>query len=355
MIETLLIGLRARLKDALRQLEDTERKTLFVVDSDNCLVGTLTDGDIRRWILNDGSLDGTVDSICNRGPSVAHVDYDALQVKREMLEKRIGSIPVVNARNEVVEVLFWEDLFGEEIIRKPVKALDLPVAIMAGGKGTRLDPFTKILPKPLIPLGEKTVIEIIIDSFVRCGVSKFHISVNYKSKIIRSYFEELAPSYAVEFITEESPLGTAGSLRHFHGRIDSSLIVTNCDVIIKADYHDIVQHHLSGDYDITLVASLKNYHIPYGVCELETGGLLNRIREKPEYNFLVNTGLYVVKGTSLSLIPDGEVFHITHLIERVKETGGRIGVYPISESSWIDVGEWSEYRNSLNRLDSFLN
>lgn len=354
MNDALLIKSGSRVRDALKQLEETERKTLFVVDGERRLVGTLTDGDIRRWILADGSLEGTVEKICNTDPCVVHGDYDAEWVKEKMLEKRIGSIPVINARREVIEVLYWEDLFGANLTRKLANPIDLPVVIMAGGKGTRLDPFTKILPKPLIPLGDKTVIEIIIDSFVACGVAKFYVSVNYKSKIIKSYFEELNPSYAVEYIHEDKPLGTAGSLSRLRGKIETSLIVTNCDVIIKADYRDIVDHHLSSRNDITLVASLKHYNIPYGVCEIVNGGTLSRIREKPEYNFLVNTGMYVLQPQTLELIPEGEFFHITDLIEKVQKSGGKIGVFPISEKSWIDTGEWIEYKNALKQLDSIL-
>ena len=354
MIDALMIRCGSRVRDALKQLEETERKTLFVVDNANRLVGTLTDGDIRRWILGEGGLDGMVENICNTNPCVAHGDYDVEQIKKEMLEKKIGSIPVLNANREVVDVLFWENIFGEGFLLKQTRPIELPVVIMAGGKGTRLDPFTKILPKPLIPLGDKTVIEIIIDSFVKCGVGKFYISVNYKSKIIKSYFEELNPDYEIEYIHEDKPLGTAGSLRYLCGKMATSLIVTNCDVIIRADYREIVDHHFSDGNDITLVASLKNYSIPYGVCQIESGGRLSRIQEKPEYNFLVNTGMYILKPETLDLIPEGEFFHITHLIEKVQGAGGSIGVYPISDKSWIDTGEWIEYKNALRQLDSIL-
>jgi dTDP-glucose pyrophosphorylase len=350
-----MIKYGSRIKDALKQLEETERKTLFVVDDENRLIGTLTDGDIRRWILSEGSLDGMVESVCNTQPYVVCKNYDPEQIKQVMLDKKIGCIPVVNDRRDIVEVLFWENLFGEGLARKPAKPIGLPVVIMAGGKGTRLDPFTKILPKPLIPLGDKTVIEIIIDSFVDCGIGKFYISVNYKSKIIKSYFEELEPAYAIEYIHEDKPLGTAGSLRYLSHKLDSSLIVTNCDIIIKADYHDIVEYHAINDNDITLVASLKNYNIPYGVCEIENGGALKCIQEKPEYIFLVNTGMYVLKPETLELIPENEFFHITHLIEKVQAAGGKVGVYPISDKSWIDTGEWAEYKKALGHINNILN
>jgi hypothetical protein len=177
----------------MRQLEENERRILFVVDLDDRLVGTMTDGDIRRWILAEGSLDGRVEQVCNAEPYIVTGSYDLAQVKQDMLVKKLGSIPVVDNGGQIVDFLFWENLFEADLLRKPGKTITLPVVIMAGGKGTRLDPFTRVLPKPLVPVGDKTVIEIIIDSFVACGVEKFFISVNYKSKIIKSYFEELAP------------------------------------------------------------------------------------------------------------------------------------------------------------------
>jgi NDP-sugar pyrophosphorylase family protein len=223
--------------------------------------------------------------------------------------------------------------------------------IMAGGKGTRLDPFTRILPKPLIPIGDKSIIEIIIDKFLKYQINHFIVSVNEKSKIIKSYFEELNPPYSISYIHEPKPLGTAGSLKYLDKKDCHSIIVTNCDIIIDADYADLVDSHLKDNNDITLVASMKQYKIPYGVCEIENGGALKTIIEKPEYNFLVNTGMYIIKTESLKLVPFEEYFHMTHLIEKVKAAGGKIGVYPISESSWIDTGEWEEYKNALKAFN----
>jgi len=175
--------------------------------------------------------------------------------------------------------------------------------------------------------------------------------VNYKSIVIKSYFEEINPDYNIHFIDEEEPLGTAGSLKYLEGKFDKPLIVTNCDILVNAYYSDLVKHHIKQNYDITMVASIKHYNIPYGICEIENGGELIEIKEKPEYSFLVNTGMYVVNPSVLSLIPKNTFYHITNLMEKVKKEGGKVGLYPITESDWIDVGEWSEYRNSINRID----
>jgi NDP-sugar pyrophosphorylase family protein len=227
----------------------------------------------------------------------------------------------------------------------------MPAIIMAGGFGTRLDPFTKILPKPLIPIGDKTIIEIIIDKFRAHQIENFYISVNYKSKIIKSFFEELAPSYNVHFIDETIPLGTVGCLKSLCNIDTKSVLISNCDIIINTDYSDFVEFHEENGNDISLVASLMNFKIPYGVCEIKNQGELIRIIEKPEYDILASTGMYIINTNVLSYIPDGVVFHVTDLIHTVKERGGKVGVFPISSESWMDTGEWSEYKKTVDKMN----
>jgi dTDP-glucose pyrophosphorylase len=337
---------------AMRQLEDTAQKILFVVDDRGLLAGSLTDGDIRRWILGGGSLNQPVQVVCNTEPFRVGVGYDLVSVRKLMIEKTIGCVPVVEDGDRVVDLLFWERVFTDGSEHKPPRPVRAPVVIMAGGKGTRLDPFTRVLPKPLIPLGDKTVIERIIDSFLRFGVTTFYLSVHTKSRIIKSYFEELSPDYAVEYIEEDIPLGTAGSLRYLCETVSGALIVTNCDIILDTDYGELVEFHQRNGNDITIVGSLKNYRIPYGICEIADGGELVRITEKPEYNFLVNTGMYVLQAEILHLIPEGEFFHMTQLIDRVKESGGKVAVFPVSDKAWLDTGEWAEYRNALKQFEA---
>lgn len=349
-ISEFLASTQGTVLDAMRQLEETAHKILFVVDGERHLIGSLTDGDIRRWILEGGDLQSVIEQVCNKAPVEVQEPYELAHIKALMVERNIGCVPVVNIGCQIVDLLFWDDVFKDDGRIEPVKTLDIPVVIMAGGKGTRLDPFTQVLPKPLIPLGDKTVVEHIIDSFLKFGVSRFYLSINEKAKIIKSYFEELDPPYAISYIEEDQPLGTAGSLRYLQDAVSGSFVVTNCDIIIDADYGELVDFHHSADDEITIVGSLKNYHIPYGICEIVNGGSLSRITEKPEYNFLVNTGMYVLKAGTLGLIPEGEVFHMTDLIERVRERGGRVAVFPVSDKAWIDTGEWAEYRKALKQL-----
>jgi dTDP-glucose pyrophosphorylase len=350
-VKPFLVPQRHTIRQAMEQLEKTEEKILFVVDGDFRLIGSLTDGDIRRWILADGDLKAEVLRVCNCHPYVAEEGFAIDQIRADMLSGNLGCVPVVNASREIVRLVFWKELFQGQVAIKPRARLSLPVVIMAGGKGTRMAPFTNVLPKPLIPIGDRTVIEIIIDQFLRYGIDEFHLSINYKSKILKSFFEELAPPYSVAYIEENQPLGTAGGLRALYSASTDQLIVTNCDIVIQADIAELVAFHADNKYDLTLVASLKEYNIPYGVCELEKGGSLARISEKPQYSFLVNTGMYVVRRDRLNLIPEGSRCDMTDFIELVKGAGGRIGVFPIGENAWVDTGEWTEYRKALDSLD----
>jgi dTDP-glucose pyrophosphorylase len=349
-VKPFLVPQTQTIRQAMEQLEKTEEKIVFVVDAEARLIGSLTDGDIRRWILSDGDLKAQVYSVCNRQPYVAEEGCGTEQVRAEMLKGNFGCVPVVNPSREIVRLLFWEELFQGAVTIKPKRRLDLPVVIMAGGQGTRLAPFTNVLPKPLIPVGERTVIELIIDQFLPYGLDRFYLSINYKSKILKSFFEELSPSYAVAYLEEKEPRGTAGSLRALYSTTPDHLLVTNCDVVIQTDFAELVSFHTGNNYDLTLVASLKDYHIPYGVCELEKGGSLARITEKPQFSFLVNTGMYVVRRDRLGLIPEQARCDMTDFIEQIKKAGGRIGVFPIGESAWIDTGEWTEYRKALDAL-----
>jgi dTDP-glucose pyrophosphorylase len=349
-VKAFLLPQTHTIRQAMEQLEKTEEKIVFVVDGESRLVGSLTDGDIRRWILSDGDLKAEVLRICNRSPYVAKEGFVIDQLRIEMLNGNFGCVPVISSSREIIQLVFWKELLQGEVDVKLKRQLNLPVVIMAGGRGTRLAPFTNVLPKPLIPVGDKTIIELIIDQFLPYGLDQFHLSINYKSKILKSFFEELTPDYSVSFLEEREPRGTAGALRALYSPVRENLIVTNCDIVIEADLAELVSFHQDNDYDLTLVASLKDYNIPYGVCELEKGGSLARIKEKPQYSFLINTGMYVVRRDRLDLIPEEAKCDMTDFIEEIKRAGGRIGVFPIGENAWTDTGEWTEYRKALDHL-----
>ncbi len=189
-----------------------------------------------------------------------------------------------------------------------------------------------------------------MDKFSEYGIKDFYLSVNHKAKMIKSYFEEEPGKYNLHYIEEKVPLGTAGSLVLIKKYVNRDFIVTNCDIIIDGNYAEIVKCHRMCAFDMTLVVSCKRYVIPYGVCSIQNGGILRSIKEKPEYDLLVNTGMYIINRELLSLIPRNKQFDIPELITKAKAANFKIGVFPLPEKSWVDIGQWEEYRLALKQL-----
>jgi NDP-sugar pyrophosphorylase family protein len=266
-----------------------------------------------------------------------------------MKTRRIELMPIVSSTGELVDVIFWEDLFNEAHLSKSERILNLPVVIMAGGQGARLKPLTNILPKPLIPINDKTIVEEIMDRFLDCGCNRFYISVNHKAEMVHFYLDSLKnKNYCIKYFQENKPLGTAGSLYLVKDQINSTFFVSNCDIIIEQDYVDILDYHLENKNEITVVAALKNYSIPYGTLTTHEDGLLKSIQEKPEYIFKINTGFYILEPQLLDEVPVNQFYHITSLIEKLQHQKRRIGVFPVSEKSWTDIGNWKEYINHIH-------
>jgi NDP-sugar pyrophosphorylase family protein len=265
-----------------------------------------------------------------------------------MIENKIEAIPIVDTEHRVSDIFIWSNLFDGS--KRHVEKIDVPVVIMAGGKGERLDPFTKIFPKALIPVGEKPIVEVIMDRFSQCGVKEFYLSVNYKGAMIKSYFENTKLPYDVAFIWEKEFLGTAGSLSLLGEGFPSTFFVSNCDILVDADYTDILRFHKKNENDLTMIGSFRHHVIPYGVIEFSTNGAVKEISEKPEYDFSVNTGVYVMEKTILAYIPKDKLFHVTQLIQELLKGDKRVGVYPVSEKSYIDIGQWEKYRENVRRF-----
>lgn len=332
----------ASILSALKQMDETKHKLLIVTKEDRFL-RLLSIGDIQRAIIKGVNLNNQVDGILRPETKVASVHDDMDAVKASMLERKNEFMPVVDDEQRIVDVIFWEDLF-ESKERVTQCNLNLPVVIMAGGKGTRLRPLTNVLPKPLIPIGEQTMMEDIMDRFVQCGCNDFYVSVNFKADFIRHYFDNFASKkYNIEYFQEDKPLGTAGSLHLLKGKINDTFFVSNCDSILDEDYGEILRYHRENKNEITVVSVMKSMYIPYGTLETGENGLLKAIQEKPELTFKINTGMYILEPHLLKEIPSNRIYHITYLIEKLVNEGRRVGVYPVNEGSWTDVGNWDEY------------
>ncbi len=333
--------------NVLKQMESNLYRLLLVFDGEE-FKGVVSIGDIQRSIIKNIPMTAPIKEVMRTNYTFAHIGDDSQSVRKLMMEKRIEMMPVLDDNGKLVDVLFWDDLLKGK--QPSLKQFNLPVVIMAGGKGERLKPLTNIYPKPLIPVGEKTIIETIMDKFVAHGCHDFHISVNYKADTIRNYFEQLNnPNYKVSYFQEDKPMGTAGSLRLLKDQIKETFFVSNCDILINDDYAAMLDYHKKNHNELTVVAAIKTYSIPYGTIITGENGLLERIEEKPDLTFKINTGLYILEPSLLDDIPD-EFFHITHLMEKLQSQGRRVGVYPISQSDWQDMGDWHEYMKMINVL-----
>lgn len=326
----------ATLLDCLKKMDQLDKKLLLVFEQEH-FIGLVSIGDIQRAIINNQSLDSFVKTILRGSFRYANTSMTQDEMRVMMIQYRMEMLPVLDVDKTLVEVLFWEDIFNEN--EQEFDYFNIPVVIMAGGFGTRLKPLTNVLPKPLIPIGEKTMLEEIFDRFHRHGCTLFYISVNYKSELINFYLNSLKLPFKTDCFLEEKPLGTAGSLHLLKGKIDETFFVSNCDIIIEDDYSNILKYHKDNKNEITIVAALKHFPIAYGTLETGRDGELLELKEKPELTFKINSGMYVLEPHLIDEIPANELYHITHLIEKVMQRGGKVGVFPVSEKSWKDIGE----------------
>lgn len=346
-IQKRIIAPDCTILEAMKKMDEIKMKVLFVFN-DTVFNGILTLGDIQRAIIKGSDLSEGVEKILDKNKIYADAVESVASIKKKMEAIRAECMPVLKGK-ELVEVYTWEDLFGED--QEPKKELiDLPVVIMAGGKGTRLKPITNVIPKPLVPVGDKTILEVIMDQFESIGCHKFYMSVNYKADMIKYYLSQLNHKYDIEFFIEDKPLGTIGSVSLLKGKITTPFFVSNCDSINEQDYRDVYDYHFNNHNDMTVVTLVKSFKIPYGVIETGEDGLMVDLKEKPEHTYMVNSGVYILNPELIDEIPEGEFFHITHLMEKVKAQGGRVGCFPVSEHAWKDMGEWPEYLKMINVL-----
>jgi dTDP-glucose pyrophosphorylase len=329
----------------LKLMDATLRKLYIVCDNIGSYIGLVSMGDIQRAIIRNIALNESIGNILRKENRVASLGDSFSEIKQLMIEFRMEFMPVLNEEKQIIGIYLWEDLFPG-VVKTSKKSINLPVVIMAGGQGSRLKPLTNILPKPLIPIGEKSIIETIMDSFYEYGCEDFYISLNYKADFTQDYINKYINQenkFRTHFFIETKPLGTAGSLHLLKDKIQSTFFISNCDIIIEQDYTEILNYHKQNKNELTVVAALRHYRIPYGTIESGESGELQQLNEKPELTFKINSGLYILEPHLLAEIPTNEFFHITELIEKIIGRKGKVGVFPVPEGAWKDIGEWEEY------------
>ena len=337
-------------REAFKKMDNNGAKFILVADNQKKIIGIVTDGDLRRAIWSSTSLEDPVEAIANRNFMSSEYGTSAQELTK--LFKKNGHFRVIPIlKDGYLRDLAFRESFQVGGNGSHTEFLDLPVVIMAGGKGTRLDPFTRVLPKPLIPIGNQPIIEIIMDYFARYGMTNFWLSLHDKSKMIRAYFEDFGEKYDIKYVEELESLGTIGALSLLRSHLNRPFFVSNCDIVVDTDYSKIYKFHQAGGHSLTIVGSMQHYHIPYGVCEINGDGSLNRMKEKPEIDAVVNTGMYLLNPNIMDYVPEGKRLDINHLIDDLKADGHSIGVYPVSSNSWMDVGQWDQYQRTVDKFN----
>ena len=354
MTKNFVINENYLIKQAINSLDLISKNynCLLVANKKNQIIGSITDGDIRRSLVKKSNLNIKVKNICNRNFLFFYKkDQNIKEIKKIILNQsnNIDIIPILNDERKLIKI-FTKKNFQNKFIKKVNNLSKTKVFILAGGYGSRLKPATNILPKPLIPVGEKTLIESVIKKFYDQGVKDYFISINYKKELIKAYFKDLKTDYKINFVEEKKFLGTAGSISFLKKIKGDNFIITNCDTIIDVNLKNLINFQKQKKNDLIIVVNYKNYNLPYGEIDVDNYGNFIKIKEKPKYKFLINSGLYLMNKKVFKLIKKDEFLNMNDLINKLIKKKLNIGLYPITDNSWIDVGQWSEYKKFKKRI-----
>ena len=327
-------------RDAMEKINGNNEGIVFLCDQGR-LLACATDGDIRRYLLRGGALSAKLSAIANYQP-VFLKDTQKAAAKQVMQQYSVTAVPIVNKAGEIAEIWFQKEGTLRQAGGKTAPQLNLPLVIMAGGKGTRLKPYTDILPKPLIPVDDKTITEHIIEKFAVYQCCDVIMIVNYKKDFIKAYFNDSDTDNKIKFIEEEEFRGTGGGLKLLQNHVKGTFFMSNCDILVNADYFEILEYHRKAGNLITMVCARKKFIIPYGTLPPDETGQVTGLEEKPEFMYHVNTGLYLIEPAFLDKIPDNIFIHITDVIEKCIEEKERVGTYLIDDDQWMDMGQLDE-------------
>ena len=333
-----LLGPSASVEEAIRAIESNRAKVVLIVDEARRLLGTITDGDIRRGILRGVGLDASVELVMHRSPTVASVEADREHTLSLMRINGFLQMPLVDDAGVVVGV----ETLGELLDAGP---RDNPVVLMVGGRGSRLKPLTDDRPKPLLPVGPKPLLETVIEGFVAQGFHRFYLCVNYRADMIKEQFgngERFGVS--IEYVQEDEPLGTAGALSLLPPLGDLPVIVMNGDLLTKVSYTNIVDFHASQRAAATVAVRDFVFELPYGVVEV-AGDQITTIREKPEFRNFVNAGIYVLDPGILATMERGKAIDMPDIIQVILSEKGRVAAFPVREY-WLDIGRMDDLQRA---------
>jgi dTDP-glucose pyrophosphorylase len=324
--QSLILGKSSDFYDVIKKLDENGEGILTIIDSKGCLIGLVTDGDVRRAVLNKQL---NIEHVINKHPY--KLTTESTTEQRTALLKKVNRqhLPIVDKDNKLIEVFALDDA--------TFRVMPNTIVIMAGGLGKRLGKLTKETPKPMLKVGEKPLLDVILATFIDHGFHKFYISVNYKKHIIMDYFGDGSKwGVSIKYLIEDKKLGTAGSLSLIREKLKHPLIVTNGDVMTSLDYDAFIMHHVRKKSSATMCIRKHDHVIPYGVIEVEDDRIIS-LSEKPKITFNINTGVYVLDPDIIKKIPSNTFYDMTELFEKISKDGQKTFTYTLKDY-WIDIG-----------------
>lgn len=329
--ETLLSALKQ-----INRLVMPDPLVLFVVDSEDRMVGTLTDGDSRRALIAGVSVNDTIDHVMHRNFNslTEGVDYDVRHL-HEQREKKMRLVPILDKERHIIEIINLE---------RYKSWLPVDAVLMAGGKGERLRPLTEKTPKPLLPVGDKAIIDHNVDRLISYGIHHINVTVNYLKEQIEDHYKEPRQGVQIKTVREPKFLGTIGSIRFVTHFYNNTVLLMNSDVFTNIDYEDFYLHFNEHDAEMSVAAIPYNVSIPYGILDLD-GRNIQGLLEKPKYTYYANAGIYLIKSRALDEIPEDTFFNATDLVEKLINKGKKVIRYPLN-GTWIDIGNPQEYQKA---------
>ena len=339
-LQSIFIGLDATMRKAIESIDAGAIEIALVVDEDRRLLGTVTDGDVRRALMAGTGLDAGITNIVHRDPVTAAADTSPGQLLTLMSLRGVDQVPLIE-NGAVTDVAFMRDL-----VRERAPAADHPVVLMAGGEGTRLRPLTEQIPKPMLAVGGRPLLELVLEQVRDAGFSRILMAVNYKADVIEEHFGDGA-GFGVEigYLREDRPLGSAGALRLAGTELDRPFVVMNGDLLTNVNLGSLMRFHREEGNAVTVGVRQYVLELPYGVVELD-GTRVRAINEKPKPSYFINAGIYAVDPSALRLVPaEREFFNMTDVIDAVLASGGRVGGFPVHEY-WLDIGQLADYERA---------
>ncbi len=337
-IRKLFIKLEDSIKKAMEVIDKGSRGIALVIDNDFRLLGTITDGDIRRAILKGTSLDEAVKTIMNENFIFVSQNYSNTLVETLFMKKYVSQLPVLDDNMRIVSMIFYHEFFQKD-------TRDNWALIMAGGLGSRLAPLTKDIPKPMLRVGAKPLIETIIEQLKSYGYGNIILSLNYKAEVIKNYFQDGANfGVNIKYVTENKRLGTGGAIKLAEKYLDKPFFVLNGDILTKLNFEQFMNFHSTNKNKITIGTKKYEMQIPYGVVDIKDETVLD-LREKPSSSYYINGGMYCLEPETIEYIPKNEFYNITQLISKYIAENKKVGSFPITEY-WMDIGQMEDYNQA---------